>query len=66
MPRAVPRISSNTARSAFKLARVRISDPCAPGFQEEVERQANLLQAAPEESEALDFIASATQDEPQV
>ena len=44
--------------SGMKLLRVWVPDPRAPGFREEAERQAMLLRGAPEEREALDFIAS--------
>jgi len=40
----------------MKLLRIWVPDPRAPGFPEEVERQASLLRGAPEEREALDFI----------
>jgi hypothetical protein len=43
----------------MKLLRVWVPDPRAPGFREEAHRQAQLLRGAPEESEALDFIAAA-------
>ncbi len=45
--------------NGLKLLRVWVPDPRAPGFQEEVERQANVLRGAPEEREALDFIDAA-------
>ena len=40
----------------MKLLRIWVPDPNAPGFQEEVERQAALLRGAPEEVETMDFI----------
>ena len=43
----------------MKLLRVWVPDPHAPGFREEVHRQALLLRDAPEEREALDFIEAA-------
>lgn len=43
----------------MKLLRVWVPDPNAPGFREEVHRQALLLRGAPEEREALDFIEAA-------
>jgi hypothetical protein len=43
----------------MKLLRVWVPDPRAPGFGEEAQRQARLLRGAPEEREALDFIAAA-------
>lgn len=50
-----------TARRAqgMKLLRVWVPDPRLPGFAEEARRQAELLRGAPEEGEALDFIAAA-------
>ena len=42
----------------MKLLRLWVPDPTAPGFAEEVHRQAALLRGAPEETEALDFIAA--------
>jgi hypothetical protein len=42
----------------MKLLRVWVPDPLAPGFREEARRQALLLRNAPEEREALDFIAA--------
>ena len=48
-----------TRRSrGMKLLRVWVPDPLAPGFREEARRQALLLRNAPEEREALDFIAA--------
>jgi hypothetical protein len=44
------------------LLRIWVPDPRAQGFSQEAERQANLLRRAPEESEALDFIAMAAAD----
>jgi Antitoxin MazE-like len=43
----------------MKLLRVWVPDPHAPGFREEAQRQASLLRGAPEEREALEFIAAA-------
>ena len=40
----------------MKLLRIWVPDPNAPGFQEEAERQAALLQGAPEEVETMDFL----------
>jgi len=45
--------------SGMKLLRVWVPDPNAPGFREEAHRQALLLRGAPEERDALDFIAAA-------
>ncbi len=49
----------------MKMLRVWVPDPHAPGFAAEAERQAALLKGAPEELEALAFIAAAnaTEDE---
>jgi hypothetical protein len=43
----------------MKLLRIWVSDPSAPGFQAEADRQAQLLACAPEEQEALAFIEAA-------
>ncbi|MDE8348443.1 MAG: antitoxin MazE family protein [Acidocella sp.] len=43
-------------KAGMKLLRVWVPDPRAPGFVEEVARQAKLLRGAPEEHEALDYI----------
>lgn len=43
----------------MKLLRVWVPDPRAPGFREEAERQAQMLRNAPEERDALAFIAAA-------
>ncbi len=42
----------------MKLLRVWVPDPAAPGFRQEASRQAALLRHAPEQAEALDFIAA--------
>lgn len=47
----------------MKLLRLWVPDPHAPGFQQEARRQAQLLRGAPEEQEALDFIAAAMADD---
>lgn len=47
------------ASRGMKLLRVWVPDPKAPGFQAEVARQASILRGAPEEGEALHFIADA-------
>jgi antidote-toxin recognition MazE-like antitoxin len=67
MPRPAPRdgldkfqrYRTTRRASGLKLLRVWVPDPRAPGFQKEVERQANVLRGAPEEREALDFIDAA-------
>jgi Protein of unknown function (DUF3018) len=46
----------------MKLLRIWVPDPNAPGFAEEVRRQAALLRGAPEEEEALDFIEAAARE----
>lgn len=43
----------------MKLARIWVPDPEAPGFREEARRQAGLLCASPDETEALAFIEAA-------
>lgn len=43
----------------LKEVRLWVYDPDAPGFREEMERQAALLRGAPEEREALEFIEAA-------
>lgn len=40
----------------MKLLRIWVPDPHAPGFREEVRRQAALLRGTPEKIEALEFI----------
>jgi Protein of unknown function (DUF3018) len=56
------RYRANRRASGMKLLRVWVPDPSAPSFRQEAERQARLLRNAPEEREALDFIA-ATSDQ---
>ncbi len=46
-------------KPGMKLIRMWVLDPHAPGFKEELARQAALLRGAPEEQEALDFIEAA-------
>lgn len=70
----MPRPAANDGRTKFqryrdshkargmKLVRIWVPDPKAPGFAEEVARQAKLLRGAPEELEALDFIEAAMVD----
>jgi hypothetical protein len=43
----------------LKEVRLWVFDPTAPGFAEEMRREAELLRGAPEEREALDFIEAA-------
>jgi hypothetical protein len=43
----------------LKEVRIWVRDPSAPGFAEEMRRQADLLREAPEQREALDFIEAA-------
>jgi hypothetical protein len=45
----------------MKLLRIWVPDPQRPGFAAEAKRQAMLLHGRPEETEALDFIASAVE-----
>jgi hypothetical protein len=54
------RYRANRRASGMKLLRVWVPDPGAPGFRQEVERQARLLRSAPEEQNALDFIDAAS------
>ncbi len=51
------RYRANKRRQGMRLLRIWVPDPHAPGFAEEAGRQAQLLRQAPEEAEALDFIA---------
>ena len=53
------RYRASRRSSGMKLLRVWVPDPHAAGFREEAARQALLLRGAPEEGEALDFIARA-------
>ena len=46
-------------RRGMKLLRIWVPDPKAPGFKEEIERQAKLLRGKPEEMETLRFIEAA-------
>jgi Protein of unknown function (DUF3018) len=56
------RYRQNKRRQGMKLLRIWVPDPNAPGFAEEVARQAALLRGAPEEEEALDFIEAAARE----
>jgi hypothetical protein len=69
MPRAAVRPESkfaryrqNKRRQGMKLLRIWVPDPNAPGFAEEVKRQAALLRDAPEQEEVLDFIEAAASE----
>ncbi len=69
MPRAGARPESkfaryrqNKRRQGMKLLRIWVPDPNAPGFAEEVKRQAALLRDAPEQEEVLDFIEAAASE----
>ena len=69
MPRAAARPESkfaryrqNKRRQGMKLLRIWVPDPNAPGFSEEVKRQAALLRDAPEQEEVLDFIEAAASE----
>ena len=48
----------------MKLVHLWIPDPTASGFTEEAARQARVLQDAPEEKEALDFIEAVADFDP--
>jgi hypothetical protein len=50
------RYRAGKRHQGMRLLRIWVPDPCAPGFREEACRQAQLLRAAPEEAEALEFI----------
>ncbi|MFL5115709.1 MAG: antitoxin MazE family protein [Microvirga sp.] len=56
------RYRQNKRRQGMKLLRIWVPDPNAPGFAEEVARQAALLRGAPEQEEALDFIEAAARE----
>ncbi|MFL5166519.1 MAG: antitoxin MazE family protein [Microvirga sp.] len=56
------RYRQNKRRQGMKLLRIWVPDPNAPGFAEEVRRQAALLRGAPEQEEALDFIEAAARE----
>jgi hypothetical protein len=56
---SIRRKSRAPSRKGMKLLRLWVPDPKAPGFGAEARRQAALLRDAPEEREALDFIAKA-------
>ena len=43
----------------LKMLRLWAPDPLAPGFGAEMQRQMGVLRGAPEEAEALNFIAAA-------
>lgn len=70
----MPRASAQNAPSKFaryraskkqrglKLLRIWVPDVNAPGFAEEVARQAALINAAPDSGEVMDFIEAATVD----
>jgi hypothetical protein len=53
------RYRANKRRQGMRLLRIWVPDPAAPGFRDEAKRQAALLRGAPEEAEALAFIANA-------
>jgi hypothetical protein len=63
MPRSKPqaepskfaRYRAKKRAEGKKLLRLWVPDPDAPGFKEEVARQAALLRDAPEQKETLDF-----------
>ncbi len=63
MPRSAPkddrskfaRYRANKRAKGMKLLRMWVPDPNAPGFEDEVARQAALLKDAPEQKETLEF-----------
>jgi hypothetical protein len=56
------RYRQNKRRQGMKLLRIWVPDPNAPGFAEEVRRQAALLSDAAEEDEVLEFIEAAAKE----
>ena len=66
MPRSAPkpapdkfaRYRARKRAQGLRLKRMWVIDTTAPGFQEEVNRQLAILRDAPEEKEALDWIAA--------
>jgi hypothetical protein len=56
------RYHRNKRAQGMKLIRIWVPDPDAPGFAEEVKRQAALLRGAPEEEEILDSIEAAARE----
>jgi hypothetical protein len=62
-PDKFQRYRARRRAGGMKLLRVWVPDPHAPGFIAEAARQAALLRGAPEEADALDFIASLEQDD---
>jgi hypothetical protein len=63
-PDKFQRYRTTQCSRGMRLLRGWVLDPRAPGFQEQAHRQALLLRGAPEESEALDFIEAAADQEP--
>jgi hypothetical protein len=69
MPRPLPhdgldrfqRYRCRRLSRGLKLVRIWLPDPAAAGFAEEARRQAAILRDAPEETEALEFIAHAAE-----
>ncbi len=53
------RYRQHQRHKGMKLLRVWVPDPHRPGFAAEARRQGLLLRGAPEEVEALGFVASA-------
>jgi hypothetical protein len=51
------RYRANKRRQGMRQLRIRVPDPHAPGFEAEAGRQALLLRQAPDETQALDFVA---------
>ncbi len=58
-PDKFQRYRASKTAAGMKLVRLWVSDPRAPGFVAEAERQARLLRGAPEEGDALNFIEAA-------
>ena len=56
-PNKFQRYRARRAAQGMKLLRVWVPNPQSTGFAEEAARQAQLLRGAPEEADALDFIA---------
>jgi hypothetical protein len=52
------RYRASKRAKGMRLVRIWVPDVRAPGFVEEAQRQANLLETKPEQIEATDFIAS--------
>lgn len=70
MPRTAPqnaqskfaRYRASKKKQGLKLLRIWVPDVNAPGFAEEVARQAAIINAAPDDAEIMAFIEAATAD----